>query len=104
MLHDWAMSAGPQEINSTHKELRRRRMSCNSWEHPADNADPRVTTGGTPPHWSEKEYWMRERFPQIKAAFQGFGDQRHDKRRLEDVGFDFAAWKREQIAGDKRML
>lgn len=54
------------------------------------------SVGKEPPYWGEKEYWTRERFPAIKRAFQNFGERRHTKRTLEDVGFDFEAWKREQ--------
>lgn len=56
--------------------------------------------GKSPPWWGEKAFWARERFPAIKKAFQGFGGERHGKRRLEDVGFDFQAWKREQQGVD----
>ncbi|GAB7364772.1 hypothetical protein MBLNU230_g5570t1 [Neophaeotheca triangularis] len=60
--------------------------------------------GKVPPCWGEEAFWARERFPAIKKAFQGFGEDRHRKRRLEDVGFDFAAWKRgrevEGVMGD----
>lgn len=52
--------------------------------------------GKTPPLWEEKQYWMRERFPQIKKAFQDLGEERHHVRSLEGVGFDYEKWKREE--------
>ncbi|KAJ9298679.1 hypothetical protein DTO271G3_3646 [Paecilomyces variotii] len=45
--------------------------------------------------WGEKEMWMRERFPEIKKAFQSKGEERHSIRTLEEIGFDFDAWKKE---------
>lgn len=45
--------------------------------------------------WGEKERWMRERFPEIKKTFQGKGEERHSIRTLEQIGFDFDAWKKE---------
>ncbi|KAL2220253.1 hypothetical protein M432DRAFT_561066 [Thermoascus aurantiacus ATCC 26904] len=46
--------------------------------------------------WGEKERWMRAHFPEIKKAFLNKGEQRHSIRTLEEIGFDFEAWKREQ--------
>jgi cation diffusion facilitator CzcD-associated flavoprotein CzcO len=52
-----------------------------------------VPGGKQPPRWEEKEYWVRERFPQIRAAFLKLGEARTDAHRMEDVGFDFQQWK-----------
>ncbi|EMC91058.1 hypothetical protein BAUCODRAFT_126983 [Baudoinia panamericana UAMH 10762] len=60
--------------------------------------------GRPPPYWGEKEYWTRERFPAIKKAFQDFGEERHSKRTLEDVGFSFERWKMERQEEGKRLL
>ncbi|KAK4956059.1 monooxygenase [Elasticomyces elasticus] len=76
-LHDWAMSAELGEGGVRGKE---------------------------PPYWGEKEYWMRERFPAIKKAFQDLGEGRRGTRRLEEIGFDFEAWKREREEEGKRLL
>ncbi|KAI9834564.1 MAG: hypothetical protein M1819_002940 [Sarea resinae] len=51
--------------------------------------------GKLPPFWDEKERWTRERFPAIKKAFMEKGEARHDIRTMEELGFDFEAWKRE---------
>ncbi len=72
-------------------------MSSESHQH-------RPHRGKVPPFWGEKEYWTRERFPAIKAAFQAFGEERHEKRTLEDVGFDFEEWKRGHARESKRLL
>lgn len=57
--------------------------------------------GKQPPHWDEKQYWTRQRFPAIKKAFQECGEGRHTKRSLEDVGYSFDQWKREQAEEQK---
>ena len=80
MLHDWAVSVDEQAETNEAKKI-----------------------GKTPPHWSEKEYWTRERFPSIKKAFQDFGDERHQKTSLEDVGYSFEQWKRHKAQEDKKM-
>lgn len=46
--------------------------------------------------WGEKERWLRALFPQIRKAFVGRGEQRSSIRNLEELGFDFEQWKREQ--------
>ncbi|KAK3632980.1 monooxygenase [Elasticomyces elasticus] len=50
--------------------------------------------GKVPPYWGEKEYWMRERFPAIKKAFQDLGEDRHVVQTLQEVGFDYERSKR----------
>ncbi|OAX85400.1 hypothetical protein ACJ72_00211 [Emergomyces africanus] len=47
-------------------------------------------------YWSKKDRWVRERFTLIKQAFNMRGERRHRCRTLEDVGFDYEAWKAEQ--------
>jgi cation diffusion facilitator CzcD-associated flavoprotein CzcO len=71
------------------------------WALSAEGEDGVV--GKQPPHWGEKEFWTRERFPAIKKAFQGFGEERHEVRTLAEVGFDFEAWK-EKDREDKGLL
>lgn len=104
MLHDWAMTAEGEGRRCG--ELHKRRMSTSSGSGGLDLKPTKSNeaVGETPPYWGEKEYWMRERFPSIKKAFQDLGDERHSKRTLEDVGFDFEEWKKERIAEDRRLL
>ena len=52
--------------------------------------------GKEPPRWGELEYWTRERFPLIKAAFGARRDERHAIRSMSQLGFDYDEWKREQ--------
>jgi hypothetical protein len=52
--------------------------------------------GKRPPRWEEKQYWVRERFPKIRAAFLELGKARTDVHRMEEVGFDFLQWKLEE--------
>ena len=69
-LHNWALTAVPDET------LR--------------GNDGR---GKLPRRWGEKERWARERCPAIKKAFAEKGKERHMIRSMEDLGFDFEAWK-----------
>ena len=46
--------------------------------------------------WDEKEYWARGRFPAIKAKFAERGEGRHEVKTMEELGFDYEVWKREQ--------
>ena len=45
-----------------------------------------------PPPWTEKDIWMRKRFPAIKKAFAEKGEQRFEVKMVEDLGFDYDAW------------
>ncbi|KAF2485777.1 hypothetical protein BDY17DRAFT_322589 [Neohortaea acidophila] len=88
-MHDWAATADQQHI-----------------EHATNGsaqASDKATVGKTPPYWGEKECWTRENFVFIKKAYQGLGEERHTKRTLEDVGFDFAAYKKEKEEEDKKL-
>lgn len=51
--------------------------------------------GKLPSRWGEKERWDRERFPAIKKAFAQRGELRHKVRSMEELGFDFELWKRD---------
>lgn len=53
--------------------------------------------GKMPMRWSAKETWARERFPAIKKAFIDKGDARHSIKTLQELGFDYDAWLREQL-------
>lgn len=72
------------------------------WASRADGGGKAV--GKEPPFWGEKEYWTRERFPAIKKAFMGFGEDREGKKALEDVGFDFDEWKKDRQEEGKQLL
>ncbi|EDN02665.1 flavin-containing monooxygenase [Histoplasma capsulatum] len=48
-------------------------------------------------YWSEKHKWIRERVKLIKMAFIMKGEKRYQCRTSEEVGFDFEAWKAEQL-------
>lgn len=52
--------------------------------------------GKSPMKWSEKEIWVRERFPEIKRAFADRGHARHGVKTLQELGFDYDAWLKEQ--------
>ena len=46
--------------------------------------------------WTKKEYWLRERFAAIREAFTKKGNARHQVQTLEQLGFDFEAWRNGQ--------
>lgn len=75
-LHDWAMSAEQQQQQQQRE------------------------VGKAPPVCGEKLYWIRERFPSIKKAFADCGEERHQVRFLEEIGYDFLKWKEEQKKGE----
>lgn len=52
--------------------------------------------GKSPMKWSAKETWARERFPAIKRAFADRGYTRHGVKTLQELGFDYDAWLKEQ--------
>ncbi|KAL1644481.1 monooxygenase [Diplodia intermedia] len=60
--------------------------------------------GKAPPRWSEWHYWCRERFPDIRAAFTGKGEERGNVRDLAEVGYDFAEWKKQTESEAKELL
>jgi hypothetical protein len=62
------------------------------------------TKGKHPPRWGAKEYWMREKFPEIKKAFQDRGEDRHQVRTLEELGFDFEKYRKETPVEQRSVL
>ena len=64
-----------------------------------EGGDGKEGRGKVPPKWDEKETWTRERFPAIKKAFAERGKGRHEVRTVEELGFDYEAWRREHYAG-----
>lgn len=67
--------------------------------HDASMAAKRVArldnegVGKVPPYWGADKAWVRERFPLIKLASRALGERRHEVRTLEELGFDYRAWK-----------
>lgn len=54
--------------------------------------------GKCPPVWGEWEFWVRERFATIRAAFGARGEERRGIRRVEELGFSF----KEEVERKKR--
>jgi Flavin-binding monooxygenase-like len=50
--------------------------------------------GKKPGVWSERQIWQRKRLHLIKKAFESKGKERHSITTVEELGFDFEAWKR----------
>ncbi|KAJ9150694.1 Thiol-specific monooxygenase [Pleurostoma richardsiae] len=57
--------------------------------------------GKMPPYWNAETAWVRERFPLIKIASRKLGERKHEVKRLEDLGFDYKAWKAAQAVEEK---
>lgn len=70
----------------------------------AMSADEGKTKGKEPPVWGAKEYWLRERFPAVKKAFQDLGEERRKVRTVEELGFDFEAYQKEKLMESKSLL
>ena len=45
--------------------------------------------------WNARDYWVRQQFPFIKQAFAARGEERHQVRTIEELGFDYDASRRE---------
>ena len=47
------------------------------------------------PHkWTDKEFWLRSKFPDMKRAYAQRGEERFNIRTLEELGFDYESTKR----------
>ncbi|KAF1972132.1 flavin-containing monooxygenase [Bimuria novae-zelandiae CBS 107.79] len=67
----------------------------NELSHWAMSAEPREGLvnegkGKIPPVWGAWEFWCRENFPKIRAAFGALGEKRFTVRTLEEVGFIYS--------------
>ena len=62
------------------------------WANQARN----IEHGKTPLKWSEKDYWARDRNPGMKRAFACQGERRKTVKRMEELGFDYDAWRNTQ--------
>ena len=95
LLHDWAMTAEQESPSVSTSERQTERNSAGDCPKMTLSNVRSVPIGRVPPYWGEREYWIRQRFPAIKKAFQGCGTERQLKRSIADVGFDYEQWKRE---------
>ncbi|KAK3669964.1 monooxygenase [Recurvomyces mirabilis] len=84
MLHAWARGADAHD------------RAKQSSGHESDGVSEGGAVGKTPPFWSGREYWTRERFPAMKKAFQDLGERRHNVRSLAELGFDYEDWQAKQ--------
>lgn len=51
--------------------------------------DDSKTIGKMRPKWGKREFWIRERFTDIRKAFLARGEERHGVKTLEELGFRF---------------
>jgi hypothetical protein len=52
--------------------------------------------GKLPVRFGERAAWARQRFPAIKRAFAALGPARSSVHTLEELGFDYEQWRREE--------
>ena len=62
----------------------------------AAQTDP--VTGKMPHRWTEEERYIRGRFAAIKKAFADKGEHRHQIRTVEELGFDYYDWLKDEEA------
>ncbi|KXJ87001.1 hypothetical protein Micbo1qcDRAFT_218203 [Microdochium bolleyi] len=86
-LHNMAFPQDVEYINLLHNE-------CVS-ARPAEGLE-NDGRGKVPPSWGADKAWIRERMPLIKTASRALGSKRHEIRSLEELGFDFVAWKKKK--------
>ena len=60
--------------------------------------------GKMPMRWSAKDRWTRGRMAAIKRAFAEKGNARHGIKTLQELGFDYDSWLREQLPQDGTQL
>lgn len=60
--------------------------------------------GKIPPFWSEWEFWCRENFPAIRAAFGAKEEGRHNIRTLEELGFNYEGDLQETERKGEKMI
>ncbi|KAF1836056.1 FAD/NAD(P)-binding domain-containing protein [Decorospora gaudefroyi] len=75
-----------------------------AWAFSAEKKDglDQEGDGKRPPVWSEWEFWCRERFPKIRQAFGELGEKRCEIRDVEELGFDFEAFRRGREIQDRQ--
>ncbi|KAL9623913.1 MAG: hypothetical protein Q9160_001905 [Pyrenula sp. 1 TL-2023] len=81
-LYDWASSASPERGKGLEND----------------------GMGKLGIRWDEKALWARERFPGIRKAYLSRGADRDKVRSIEELGFDFEKWKKEQELESKKFL
>ena len=114
MLADWAESARagtaiegslglPKKLSQITRGGPKKFINRETYEKHANgsgpggaNVDGGVVHGKAPARWGDKEIWMRERILEIKKAFAARGEERHQIRTLEELGFDYEAHKAER--------
>ena len=55
------------------------------------------------PRWGDKERWLRQRFPEIRKAYVGKGQQREKVKNTKELGFNYEEWELEQKRGASRL-
>ncbi|GKT44308.1 thiol-specific monooxygenase [Colletotrichum spaethianum] len=84
MLHSLAFPKDLDYINMLHAR------SLQAEKRPGLENDG---VGKIPPFWDDEKRWTRERFPLIKIASRKLGEKRHEVTTLEQLGFNYKAWK-----------
>lgn len=84
MMHNLAFPKDLEYINTLH---------ARSLEAEKRSGLENDGVGKVPPFWDDEKRWTRERIPLIKIASRKLGGKRHEVTTLEQLGFDYKAWK-----------
>ncbi|KAJ4293321.1 monooxygenase [Kalmusia sp. IMI 367209] len=81
----------------------------NELSHWALSAEPREGLenngkGKTPPIWGGWEFWCREQFSKIRAAFGALGEKRYEVRTLEEVGFSYEEYLKRKAQEEGKLI
>ncbi|KAF2111282.1 flavin dependent monooxygenase-like protein [Lophiotrema nucula] len=60
--------------------------------------------GKLPPIWGDWEFWCRENFPAIRAAFGARGEGRREIRSLEELGFVYEEYSKKQKGEEGKLI
>ena len=90
-LLDWAAEADTAAVTRPSDVLHRCGPSADisSTVRTGYSNGDHETIGKTRPKWGKREFWIRERFTDIRKAFLARGEERHGVKTLEELGFRF---------------
>ena len=88
-LLDWAAEADAAGATRPSDAMHTCGLSTDISSARTDCMSDCKTIGKIRPKWGKREYWIRERFTNIRKAFLERGEQRHGIRTLEELGFRF---------------
>ena len=89
-FHKLAPPSDVEYINDLwHWARQSKHLTAAGAEVDCDSGDKKQGFGKEPPYWSPRLRWMRTNVPHFKKAFAEKGEDRHNFRTLEELGFHF---------------